>query len=173
MLRSQVVARARSAIGRNIRYELGAGGMNPQRDDPANLLNSCDCSGFAAWALGVKRKTDLPWYVEQNGGWLETSAIFRDCATPYGFFDGLEWRDSRPGDLLVWGDRKDSEGQNRQGHVGIVSEVGPEGPAKVVHCSLGNWKATGDAIAETDVLIFQSHGARVARCAWVTEDAIA
>lgn len=170
MTRQEVVARARSAVGRNVRYELGAGGMNPQRDDPANLLNCCDCSGFAAWCLGVKRKTDLPWYVEQNGGWLETSAIFRDCATPYGFFDGIEWKDARPADLLVYGDRKDDAGKVRQGHVGVVSEVGSEGPTEVIHCSASNWRVTGDAIQPTAPLIFEQHGARAARCAWVTED---
>lgn len=169
MIPAEVVARARSALGRNTRYLLGAGGMNPAREEPANLLGECDCSGFVAWVLGVKRHTDNPWYVSQNGGWLETSAIFRDCATTFGFFDGVEWKDSQPGDLLVWGDRHDQEGKHHEGHVGIVSEVDPEGPRMVIHCSSGNMRATGDAIQETDVLIFKQHQARVARCAWVTQ----
>lgn len=168
MTPDQVVARARGAIGRHTRYELGAGGMDPTRPSPGNALECCDCSGFAAWCLGVSRKTDDPWYKEQNGGWLETTAIFHDCATPFGAFDGVEWAEARPSDLLVWGDRKDDQGVVHQGHVGVVSEVDPSGPTLVVHCSHGNFVATGDAIQETHPLIFQEHGARVARSKWVT-----
>lgn len=170
MTPSQVLARARSAVGRGTIYYLGAGGMKPEAKQPGNILGQLDCSGFVAYCLGVSRKTDDPWYAEQNGGWLETTAIFRDCATPYGAFDGIEWKEARPSDLLVWGDRKDAEGKTHQGHVGIVSEVDETGPVKVIHCSSSNEKANQDAIAETAVLIFTQHGARVARSKWVTED---
>lgn len=159
---AEVLERARRQIGLRTAYWLGHGGMNPQAPRAADHGGACDCSGFVAYCLGVSRHIDNPWYVHTNGGWVETSAIVRDCGTPYGLFDAVEWKRARQSDLLVWGDH-----DGHQGHVGIVYEVDETGPRRVVHCSLSNWKAMGDAIAATDVRIFKSHNAIVARCALV------
>jgi hypothetical protein len=115
--------------------------MNPASPVPWSNDGLCDCSGFAAWCLKASRHTDDWWYHEWNGGWIETSAIVRDTLTEYGFFSPVEWKDAKPGHLLVYGDK-----DGHQGHVGIVSEVGPDGPMMVIHCSRGNDALVKDAI---------------------------
>ena len=157
-----VLARAKGQIGLHTIYRLGHGGFRPEATQAADVDKLCDCSGFIAWCLCVSRHTDNPWYRKQNGGWLETSAIYRDCDTPFGFFDKIEWEAARPTDLLVWGDSG-----GHQGHVGMVAEIDEWGPKYVIHCSKGNFKSLGDAISQTPVAIFKQHDARVARCAWV------
>jgi hypothetical protein len=162
----EIVARARSVIGRGCAYKLGAGGMRPLDPNPWDSSLNCDCSGFAAWCLGVSRQTDDPWYEKQNGGWLETSAIVRDCETPYGHFAPVILTAARPGDLLVYGDRTSSAGKPQQGHVGICTQTGPRGPEMVVHCSSGNFRKTGDAIRETDAAWWYLANGSIARSAW-------
>jgi hypothetical protein len=164
---AELIARARSVVAKGCFYGLGSGGMRPNDPHPWDSAHKCDCSGFAAWALGVSRQTDDPWYRAQNGGWLETSAIVRDCETPYGHFAIVPKKQARPGDLLVYGDRTDAQGVTRQGHVGICAEVNEEGPTKVIHCSRGNERKTGDAIQETGVTWWALADGIVARCAWV------
>lgn len=156
----EAVNRARSAVGGGCRYRLGKGGFNPTSPVPWSKQFECDCSGFISWALGVSRKTDNPWYVQFNGGWLETSAIVRDATSPFGIFTEVARYDALPGDVLVWGDR---DGQ--QGHVGIVS-----GSTSIIHCSKGNWTLTQDAIRETGTHVFDTHKAIAARCAWITTE---
>ena len=85
MTNAELITRARSAIGRGCRYGLGKGGFWPGLDRPWDNEMLCDCSGLVAWVLGVSRHLEHPWYKAQNGGWLETSAIMRDCGTPFGF----------------------------------------------------------------------------------------
>ena len=166
---SEVVARARSVVAKGCLYKLGSGGMRPHDPHPWDSARRCDCSGFAAWCLGVSRQTDNPWYKNQNGGWLETSAIVRDCETPYGIFALVTRQHALPGDLLVYGDYKSSDGVTKQGHVGICSESNAKGPTKVIHCSSGNARKTGDAIRETDVQWWELAGGVIARCAWVDQ----
>jgi hypothetical protein len=161
----ELIDRARSVAMGGCHYGLGCGGFDPTRTHPWDDSMSCDCSGYVAWALGVARHTSNPWYVQQNGGWIETSAIIRDCETPFGFFAQVMPKDARPGDLLVYGDRS-AGGKMRQGHVGICTEI-DKGPAKVIHCSKGNDRKLGDAIVETDVGWWTLAGGIVARCAWV------
>lgn len=165
---SALVVRARSMVGQGCHYKLGCGGGAGVPAVPWDHNHNCDCSGFVAWCLGVDRHTTHPYYKAMNGGWLETTAIFRDCADAFGMFDGVEWAAARPGMIVVYGDRTDAGGLHHQGHIGIVSAVDETGPTQAIHCSSGNFKATGDAIRETAVLVFASHGARVARCALVT-----
>jgi cell wall-associated NlpC family hydrolase len=164
----EVVARARSQIGLRTIYALGAGGRRPA-DARCTQGGKCDCSGFAAWCIGVDRFTQDPWYRTVNGGWLETSAIFRDLATPLGIVDAWEWAKAQPGMLLVWGDRKDGAGKVHQGHIGVVSRVDGGGPTHVIHCSQGNFYGVGDAIQETSVLLFIQHEARLAKVGWIDE----
>jgi len=162
----QVLARARQAIGQGCVYKLGAGGRKPFAPLPWIGPPECDCSGFVAWCLGVDRHTDNPWYKNQNGGWIETTAICRDSDSPYGIFTKVKWEDALPGMLVVYGDRV-IEGTRRQGHVGIVTAV-DHGPSHVIHCSLGNWHKTGDAIQETGPAAWKARGdAIVAACGFV------
>lgn len=171
-----MLARARSAIGHKIAYRLGAGGRDPYAATPAVLVDGsnnthgCDCSGFVAWALGVDRylpNASVPHM--PNGKWLETTTLFNDARSPYGFVAEVPWQSAMMADLLVWPDRA-----GKQGHVGIVSSVGAYGdasrssigPMSVIHCSSGNWRK-GDAIAETGVHVFLQNKAIVCRVAWV------
>lgn len=154
MTREQALERARHAMGRRCHYVLGMGGRRPHQPLPWSGPPECDCSGFVAWCLGRDRMTPDPWYRSVNGGWIETTAIVRDCASPFGFFSARSWREAEPGDLLVYGDWKDENGKVRQGHVGIVSDVTMTGPQKAIHCSKGNFLRGGDAIAETDVALW-------------------
>ena len=157
---SEVVARARSQIGRKTKYELGRGGHYPDSLMPADSVGRCDCSGFVAWCFREPRKVQLSIYKPYLGNWVETSAIVRDAhRIGVGLFDIVTTKDALPGMVLVYGDKGKG-----QGHVGIISEIGPLGPAKVVHCSKGNFDNFGDAVRETGPEIFVSHGAIVARC---------
>ena len=141
-----LLARARSAIGRGVRYRLGAGGMDPRGEGPGNVNNECDCSGFVCWALGISRQTDHPLYVRFNGGWINTDAMVHDAQSSTGFFTRIG--EPRVGCIVVYGS---SPPRRKVGHVGIVTAVEPE--ARVLHCSHGNARA-GDAICETAVTVF-------------------
>lgn len=165
--RIQVVDRALSAVGRGCHYKLGAGGRRWHASTPWNPVTmQCDCSGFAAWCIGEDRHTNHPWYREFNGGWLETSAMVRDALLAgVGMFERIEWQNAAPSDFLVW---PDDPAKERQGHVGVVIGVAPTGPVRVVHCSTGNDRTTHDAIRDTGVELWLSHGGIVARCALVS-----
>lgn len=148
------LARARSAIGRGVKYRLGAGGMNPRGESPGNVANECDCSGFVCWALGISRQTDHPLYVRFNGGWINTDAMVHDAQASTGFFTRIP--EARVGSIVVYGARPP---RRKVGHVGIVTAVAPE--VLVLHCSHGNARA-GDAIWETDLGVFRRPDAIVA-----------
>ena len=162
MTADDLIVRARSVIGQGCVYKLGMGGRLWHRKTPWHPGTlECDCSGFIAWVGGVDRHTDNPWYVKQNGGWLETSAIVRDAKEQgLGMFDQVPWEQARPGMLVVYGDH-----DGKQGHVGLVSGVNDDGPLHVVHCSAGNTRAFKDAIQETSAGLWQLHGGIVARWA--------
>lgn len=160
---AEVLTRARSAIGKGCIYRLGKGGFAPGSTTPYLTIGTgCDCSGFAAWCNKVSRLlTNVPHY-EGFGNWFETSALVRDARSSFGFVTEVPWHAARPGMLLVWGDH-----DGHQGHVGICSEVGADGPTKAIHCSTGNLRAFGDAIAETSADLFKHNGALVAAVSWV------
>jgi hypothetical protein len=148
----EVVVRARRVSGKGCQYVLGAGGMHPESTVPWNQEMACDCSGFAMWCLGLSRK--------QGDLWYGTDEIVHDAThESEPLFMEVSWVDVLPGDLLVW---PGSEGHH--GHVGVVSTINPHGPDTVVHCSLGNFKNTGDAIRETPPELFMVRQAIVARC---------
>jgi hypothetical protein len=140
------------------------GGYDPKKILPSTV--QCDCSGFVAWCLGVSRKlVGNPYYANLNGGWFETSAVYRDARSPLGMVEEVSI--PKPGDIIVWPDRPPN-----QGHIGIISRVNEAGhPTTVIHCSKGNQKEYGDAIQENDSLLFFNHGAICAKVAWVVEDA--
>lgn len=117
---------------------------------PNNAKN--DCSGFVSWCLrfSESRKVNHPLYIKVNGGWFDTEAIHRDGMEPTGYFRRLDR--AQPGAFLVYPDYKGNDGKRHDGHIGIVAEVNGDGVAgvsRVIHCSLGNFKATGDAIQVT------------------------
>lgn len=157
MTPADAIARARGQIGRGTVYVLGKGGMKPDADRPSDAAWGCDCSGFAMWALGRSRFDGNEWW--------DTSKIHADAMThPAGkLFTFHTWAEAKPGDTLAWGDHA-----GHQGHIGLVTECDTEGPSKVAHCSHVNYKATNDAIAETDPGIFKANYAIVARPNWLT-----
>lgn len=169
MTPEEVLARARGQIGRGTKYELSRGGFYPQSLTAADSVGRCDCSGFVAWCLNACRQIDHPAYKAELGNWVETSAIVRDAKrSALGMFALVDTASAEPGMLYVWGDPKSGKGQ---GHVGIISAVGPDGPSKVIHCSKGNWNTTGDAIQETGPQVFVANHAIVARCIHVAHEA--
>lgn len=154
MTAADIVARARSAIGHHTIYALGRGGRHPEAALPGDGANRCDCSGFAAWAVGLDRhQPGSPTLAKFNGGWLSTDGILHDS----GLFVAVEV--PLPGDLVAYGDHL-RDGRKRQGHVGVVVEANGSAwdALRVVHCSLRNWRVTGDAIQETGAAVFQSRG---------------
>lgn len=170
LTRDAVVARARSAPGRSTRYLLGAGGRDPSApfpgtpDGPRPPL--CDCSGFVAWCLGIDRflPNDLIPGLPGDERWFETTRIYEDALSPWGFVAQVPLETTLPGDLLVWPDRPPGQ----QGHVGLVTEIDDAAVARVMHCSSSNFKHTGDAIQETPPAIFLRNHAIAARVKWVT-----
>lgn len=133
-------------IGKGVRYKLGRGGIDPASPTPATPDGLCDCSGFICWVLEMSRKTDHPFYVHFNQGWINTDAIVADVKAPVGLFSPAV---ARPGALIVY-----PRSGKKVGHVGIVTKVTGGMPDLVVHCSSGNFKSTGDAVRETPPTVF-------------------
>lgn len=144
MTPSALIARARSALGRKVVYRLGAGGMAPKSVGPEGSDGACDCSGYVAWALGISRQTNDPFYLHVMGGWINTTAIVADAKDPSGLFTRIA--NPKPGCLILYA--AGSSGR-ANGHVGIVTTVIDNAPVQVIHCASGNFKRTGDAIQET------------------------
>jgi len=139
-------------MGRGCIYGLGHGGMDPLHITPWDRDMKLDCTGFVMWALGRSRAV-----------WYDTSRIADEARSGHAspaLFASIAWGDAQPGDLLVYGDRRGTDGVIRQGHVGLVTEIAPPdapaGPVLVIHCSAGNWKQFGDAIHESGPGIWQS-----------------
>lgn len=139
---SDLLKRARGVLGKSIPYKLGSGGADPAKKSPAGGDGACDCSGFIAWALGFPRQVKDPFQLRVNGGWVNTTSIVLDANSREGIFDRLA--KPRPGCLIVYPWRNGSAG-----HVGIVTEVRSDMPVRVIHCSSGASRRTGDSIAET------------------------
>lgn len=142
---NDIIAKAKSAIGKGIRYKLGGGGMNPNAVLPDDGSKLCDCSGFVCWVLGLSRKSDQAFY-KKYGGWIFTDSMEADILSSAGIFNQL----SVPvvGCIVVYGAGK------KIGHVGIVSEVKDGLMTKVIHCSVGNDRTYKDSIQETKPTVF-------------------
>lgn len=152
-----LLARARSQIGKQTRYALGGGTVSGTTcQDPSK---ACDCSGFVLWCLQWRRRyPDEAWLKKATGGWLNTDGIWYDSVTEV----QVQGRFVSPcertaGALIVYpaswmthsvlGMPKGSGPQ--VGHIGILTA-----PDKVIHCSAGNWRKCGDAITQTGTEIF-------------------
>ena len=157
---AEILKRARIACALPVAYKLGMGGMKPVRESPANSEGQCDCSGFVSWCLGVSRQTADPFYKQLNGGWIETTAVVADALAAHGLFAKVD--SAEVGDIIVWGDSK-KNGKTVQGHIGIVSVVENGRATRVIHCSNGNFKRSGQAVQETSADIFHNNGAIYAR----------
>lgn len=127
------ISRARSVVGRGIKYKLGKGGFDPSTPSPANAAGTCDCSGFASWIMGITRKPSALF-----GRWIETTNIVRDATGDQDLFLMLE--DPRPGSFAVYPDH-----DGKQGHVALVTGVDP---LMGIDCSSSRSKRTGEAIHE-------------------------
>ena len=99
-------------------YQLGTGGYVwwPDLEVP---LRCSDCSGFAAWCLGLPR--DRADNVLGGPQWVETSQLHHDATGARHFVSAVPLADAQPGDLLVYPD----PGPDKQGHVGVVVDVKP------------------------------------------------
>lgn len=157
---SAILDRARQACAIPTKYVLGKGGMKPTREVPGNSEGQCDCSGFVSWCLGISRQTTNPFYRQLNGGWIETTAVAADALKPGGVFVKVE--QPAPGDIIVWGDRR-VNGRHTQGHIGVISAVEDGRATRVIHCSSGNFRRTGQAVQETSADVFHRNGAICAR----------
>lgn len=159
--RGDILLRAQMAVGTGT-YGLGKGGRKPLHswpwnpDDPKHLV---DCSGFVAWCLGQDRYFDFDGDGQRE--WIETTAVYDDATGAQFQFERVD--EAEEGDVIVYPDRK-IEGKRHEGHIGIVSRIDEDGtPALVIHCSTGNQRKTGHAIAETNPRVFQLQGAICAR----------
>jgi cell wall-associated NlpC family hydrolase len=147
MTPEEIVSRTLSAIGHGCRYSLGGGALiQPGKTEPLLPMDrsgACDCSGFACWVLRIPRHEHLG----PTDRWWGTDNIVADArATSPVRFNLLSTR--QPGALIIYPGHKE-ERKWSYGHVGVL--VGPE---RVVHCSAGNYKKTGDAIQETGLEVF-------------------
>ena len=70
-----------------------------------------------------------------------------------GFFESIEA--AKPGALIIY-----PGGKKGVGHVGIVTQVLKGAAIKVLHCSAGNYRKLGDAIAETGPEVWKRDDAR-------------
>src|SRR6185369_3844953 len=94
---SEALARARSMIGKGIKYKLGRGGLNPAAPTPADKAGLCDCSGFVCWCLGLSRQNYNPAY---HSNWISTASIVADVNGAGGLFKRL--KAPVPGALWVY-----------------------------------------------------------------------
>ena len=137
---AEVVARALSVVGQG-RYRLGKGGRRPANLTPFDAAGLCDCSGFAAWSMGLDRYQ--PGRIA--GDWISTDAIVADAQGPGRMFAvvgrltaaGLDrpagWQ---PGDLVAYPGRRALGRRVAIGHVGVIVEVGATIAAcRVCHCA--------------------------------------
>lgn len=140
---TEILARAKSAIGKGIRYSLGCGGWHPKDPLPCRRVWRrpkgklipvralwCDCSGFVSWCVGLSRKTTIV-----KGLWgISTVSIHRDAMGQGKFFRLLEpGEQAVAGDLVVYPDRYDKVAKKTiQGHVAVI--VDPE-TRTVIDCA--------------------------------------
>ncbi len=152
------LARARSMC-RFGTYVLGAGGFEPMTADPQGKhwqsgKLGLDCSGFLFWCWGVSRVQRDEAGAKEH---LNTTSLVQDARGKARRVELVEY--PMPGDAVVYGWYKGKSGAKRVGHVGLVVGVGGGAGSiferlRVIHCSAGNYRAFGYAVAETGGNVF-------------------
>jgi hypothetical protein len=145
------VTRAKSALGRGIKYELGRGGFDPSASSPADSRNRSDCSGFAlAWAFNLNRRPK-----KSRDWWLSTSDVYADAMSKK---PSVFMRLKKPviGCAVLYPDRN-----GEQGHTAIITAFKLNWLGRVVKlwgidCSSSQSRKTGDAITERDLTFFMA-----------------
>jgi hypothetical protein len=137
----------------SIGYHLGAGGADPWAITPAAAhwktgIVGLDCSGYVAYAWGMRRKQDES-ILAAYGGYISCDSIVIDARGPRQIFEPI----ARPelGALVVY-PGVDIDGDGDRDRIGHVAMIGPALPAEwnerapdfellqVAHCSGSNWK---------------------------------
>lgn len=173
---AEVVAAALAASRQptNCAYQLGTGGYIwfPDHGPGAPSILRSDCSGFAAWCLGLPR--DRADDVLGGPKWIETSQLVHDGQEGRRFVGAFLLTEAQPGDLVAYPD----PGPGRQGHVGVVVEVRPSGgigplPVRILTVDCGKARPSPrkgggmTAIALDDLTArWHSRGAVVLRPVW-------
>lgn len=152
---NQRLFRARSAVGKGIRYRLGSGGFKPHDILPTRN-GYCDCSGYASWVLEISRyqaDKDKAW--SKSLPWIETTAIYNDATGPQRLFVHIP--SPVPGCLVVYPDSK-VLGVRRSGHVAVVSRVNGK-LWECIDCSASKGGKSIEAIREWDrQALFEARG---------------
>ena len=158
---NEFLARARGQVGQGTVYGMGRGAtLGPS---PRDEIGACDCSAFVCWCLDIrKQQTQFAWLVALNGGWYNTDGMWWDATREStGFFEKID--KPEPGALVVFPGRATSKlAGPKIGHVGVITSVAANGSYKIVHCSSGNFRTTGDAIRETAPTMFTTASTIVA-----------
>lgn len=160
---SESIERARSFLGKPIKYQLGTGGRDPNAKSPSTTRDGkvgCDCVGFVAWACGFDRlQPDFPHY----GGWINCDSALgkfdslRGWHGVAGFFDVVQ--NPNPGDWVVYPsiDLDHDGARDRIGHVALVTEVGESWAfenIKVIQCSSAASRKGASSIVETNATLW-------------------
>lgn len=155
----ELLERARSQVGLGIRYKMGGGTSKAARHTCADTKNTCDCSSFVCWALGIDKNGSYPYLrppgnpPDPSGDWYGTDQIWEDAVRlRLGQFQQIDT--PVPGCVIVFPTTWKSGKARPAGHCGIVSAVGRGQSLRVLHCSSGNFKAHGDAVQETNAGVF-------------------
>ena len=107
-------------------YKLGRGGFNAAKPlDPAWDSGRSDCSGFVSHVIQTRRSPK-----ELRPFWIETTMVYNDATGKRLAFRAIPG--PIPGCIVVYGDSG-----GKQGHMGIVVEVSPDGSYDTVECASG------------------------------------
>ena len=161
-----------------IAYRLNenSGGKNPNAPHPADWSGdigwkrwTSDCVGTVVWGLGFDRYQKASFKV--YGGWINTDSMLQEAEKYRTWFEVIDTPELAclvvtPGVFATNGARL------KAGHVGLVSGLPAEwdtetpdyGALSVVHCSSGQYKKTGAAIAETNGLPWAKATTKFLRC---------
>lgn len=115
--------RAWAANGEPCTYKLGRGGYNQDHPSVNWDKERCDCSGFGSWVFMTRRRPK-----PGRDFWFETTAIYNDATGPQTVFVCIP--EPVVGCMVVYGDSG-----GKQGHMGIVVAVGPDGEYDVIDCA--------------------------------------
>lgn len=193
--RTDLLTRARSALVHPAKYRLGGGFDSPEFDSPLDNLDSCDCSQFICWCLGLKKfDKGRTWLNAVNGGYFSTDGVWWDAVkTEMGLFNMIGWGRgdwpmaggvrtlTLPGDVIVYPALWVARGANNPalnlhltsyrgtlpgiGHIALITNPTPDASGKPLVIDCSA-AVPGNAIREHRW--FPTHPAAiVARCSLV------